>query len=98
MSVIPVTELDYAAEAVEGDPILGYQALPGVSDEMLDRDGQIRPVWQNLISSLSCMSEGELHERFARADRYLRDAGVFYRSYADREVQSARGQSRMCRS
>ena len=82
MSVIPVTELDYAAEAVEGDPILGYQALPGVSDEMLDRDGQIRPVWQNLISSLSCMSEGELHERFARADRYLRDAGVFYRSYA----------------
>ncbi|MDO1581954.1 circularly permuted type 2 ATP-grasp protein [Rhizobium oryzicola] len=69
------------SEAIGTDPILGYRALPGVPDEMLDRSGQIRPVWQNLIDSLSCMSESELHERFARADRYLRDAGVFYRAY-----------------
>lgn len=68
-------------EEIENDPILGYAALPGVADEMLDADGEIKPVWQNLISRLSRLNEGDLHERFARADRYLRDAGVFYRTY-----------------
>jgi uncharacterized circularly permuted ATP-grasp superfamily protein/uncharacterized alpha-E superfamily protein len=70
-----------AADGLGSDPILGYAALPGVADEMLDAEGRIKPVWRNLISHLSRMSEGELHERFARADRYLRDAGVFYRTY-----------------
>ncbi|NSY17085.1 circularly permuted type 2 ATP-grasp protein [Neorhizobium sp. AL 9.2.2] len=64
------------------DPILGYAALAGVTDEMLDAEGRIKPVWENLIAHLSRLSEAELHERFARADRYLRDAGVFYRTYA----------------
>lgn len=60
---------------------MGYRALPGIADEMLDTDGNIRPVWKKFVAALSKMSEQELHERFARADRYLRDAGVFYRSY-----------------
>ncbi|TNM63092.1 circularly permuted type 2 ATP-grasp protein [Aliirhizobium smilacinae] len=68
-------------EEIENDPILGYAALPGIADEMLDARGEIKPVWQNLIDHLSRLSEGDLHERFARADRYLRDAGVFYRTY-----------------
>lgn len=68
-------------EEIEHDPILGYAALPGVADEMLDARGEIKPVWQNLIAHLSRLSEGDLYERFARADRYLRDAGVFYRTY-----------------
>lgn len=81
MAINPASEISAQNEEIGDDPILGYRALPGVSDEMLDRDGQIRPVWQNLIDALGRMSEGELHERFARADRYLRDAGVFYRAY-----------------
>ena len=80
MSKAPATERK-AAEALGTDPILGYAALPGVADEMLDARGEIKPVWFNLIARLSRMSESELHERFARADRYLRDAGVFYRTY-----------------
>jgi uncharacterized circularly permuted ATP-grasp superfamily protein/uncharacterized alpha-E superfamily protein len=68
-------------EEIENDPILGYAALPGIADEMMDANGQIRPVWRNLIAHLSRLSEAELQERFARADRYLRDAGVFYRTY-----------------
>ncbi len=67
-----------------GTRALGYRALPGVADEMLDADGNIRPVWQKFVAALSKMSEHELHERFARADRYLRDAGVFYRSYGEK--------------
>jgi uncharacterized circularly permuted ATP-grasp superfamily protein/uncharacterized alpha-E superfamily protein len=68
-------------DAIENDPALGYAALHGVADEMLDADGQIRPVWRKLIAHLNRMPMRELHERFARADRYLRDAGVFYRTY-----------------
>lgn len=48
---------------------------------MLDNNGTVRPVWKTLLEALSRMSERELHERFARTDRYLRDAGVFYRDY-----------------
>ena len=58
-----------------------YRALPGVADEMLDANGVIKPVWQKFVAAIDAMSEPELHERFARADRYLRDAGVFYRAY-----------------
>jgi uncharacterized circularly permuted ATP-grasp superfamily protein/uncharacterized alpha-E superfamily protein len=81
VAVIRAGDLKAQSEAIVEDPILGYRALPGVSDEMLDRDGEIRPVWQTMIDALSRLSEAELHERFARADRYLRDAGVFYRAY-----------------
>ena len=66
---------------IGNDPAFAYSALPGVADEMVDNTGAVRPVWQNLLSALSRMSEQELMERFARADRYLRDAGVFYRAY-----------------
>lgn len=80
MSKAPAT--DRVTETrIPNDPVLGYAALPGIADEMLDANGQIRPVWRNLISHLSRMPEGDLQERFARADRYLRDAGVFYRTY-----------------
>ncbi|MQW87519.1 circularly permuted type 2 ATP-grasp protein [Sinorhizobium saheli] len=64
-----------------GDPVFGYRALPGVADEMLDSQGKVRPVWQRLLATLGRMDETELANRFARADRYLRDAGVFYRAY-----------------
>ncbi len=60
---------------------VSYRALPGAADEMLDNNGAIRPVWQPFVNAIDQLSEHELHERFARADRYLRDAGVFYRAY-----------------
>ena len=79
---------------IGNDPAFAYSALPGVADEMVDNTGAVRPVWQNLLSALSRMSEQELMERFARADRYLRDAGIFYRAYgatgaSDRECSIA---------
>ncbi|HEV7437751.1 MAG TPA: circularly permuted type 2 ATP-grasp protein, partial [Pseudorhizobium sp.] len=48
----------------------------------VDGSGNIRPVWHQATAALAAMSDHQLHERFARADRYLRDAGVFYHSYA----------------
>jgi len=78
----PATGRKLSAEAGSAaDPAFGYRAMPDIADEMVDTQGQVRPVWQGLLSAISRMTEQELHDRFARADRYLRDAGVFYRAY-----------------
>lgn len=71
--------------ATDDDPVFGYRALPDIADEMLDREGNVRPVWQRLLATLGRLDETELANRFARADRYLRDAGVFYRVYGAKE-------------
>ncbi|MDB5525714.1 MAG: hypothetical protein JWM58_3477 [Rhizobium sp.] len=67
-----------AAEAIER---FDYRPLAGTADEMLGPDGKVRPVWRHFVESLSRMDEAELEDRIAKADRYLRDAGVFYRAY-----------------
>ena len=61
----------------------GYKPLPGVADELMDASGRPRPAWLPLMSHLAAMTEAQRDAAFARADRYLRDAGVFYRLYAD---------------
>lgn len=61
--------------------IAGYRALPDVPDEMVDASGAVRPAWQRLVAALEGLGAAELTRRFARADQYLRDAGVYYRVY-----------------
>ncbi|MBI1361023.1 MAG: hypothetical protein GC155_12155 [Alphaproteobacteria bacterium] len=64
------------------EPLLeNYRPLPGVSDELLDANGQVRPVWRDFIDYFARMGPQEVAERFARGDQYLRDAGVFFRQY-----------------
>ncbi len=75
------TAVPEEASRYGGGPALGYRALPGIADEMLGADGNVRPVWQRLLATLGSMNEANLADRFSRADRYLRDAGVFYRAY-----------------
>jgi uncharacterized circularly permuted ATP-grasp superfamily protein/uncharacterized alpha-E superfamily protein len=85
MSKKQTAEATRAENRNENDPVFGYRALPGIADEMLDTHGNVRPVWQHLLSTIGRMDETELANRFARADRYLRDAGVFYRAYGTKE-------------
>jgi uncharacterized circularly permuted ATP-grasp superfamily protein/uncharacterized alpha-E superfamily protein len=59
----------------------GYQPLPGVPDEMVDASGRPRPAWTSFLAQLEALGAEELGRRFARADQYLRDAGVYYRVY-----------------
>lgn len=59
-----------------------YRLSPGVADELFDAAGQMRPVWRRFVERFARLSPAEVAERFERADRYLRDAGVFFRHYA----------------
>lgn len=61
----------------------GYTPLPGVADEMLTADGQIRPVWRNLVEHLEGLGSDNRERGFARGAQYLRDAGVFVRHYGE---------------
>jgi len=66
-----------------------YRPIEGVIDEMVDAAGNPRPVWKDFIAALEGLGADELKERFARADQYLRDAGVYYRVY-DRDGANER--------
>ncbi len=63
--------------------VSGYRPLPGVFDEMMDADGRVRAHWQPFLAMLAALGGDEINRRFAAADRYLRDSGVFYRVYED---------------
>src|SRR5580698_5328835 len=63
--------------------ISGYRLLPGIFDEMIDDDGRVRAHWRPFLSMLAALGSDEINRRFAAADRYLRDSGVFYRVYED---------------
>jgi uncharacterized circularly permuted ATP-grasp superfamily protein/uncharacterized alpha-E superfamily protein len=58
-----------------------YRPIDGVVDEMVDASGNPRPVWKYFIEALEELGPEKLGQRFARADQYLRDAGVYYRVY-----------------
>jgi uncharacterized circularly permuted ATP-grasp superfamily protein/uncharacterized alpha-E superfamily protein len=63
--------------------VSGYRPLPGVFDEMMSADGRVRAHWQPFLAMLGALGGDEINRRFAAADRYLRDSGVFYRVYED---------------
>ena len=62
-----------------------YRPLPGVYDEMMAADGAVREHWIELLTDLAGLGREELSRRFAASDRYLRESGVFYRVYEDKE-------------
>jgi uncharacterized circularly permuted ATP-grasp superfamily protein/uncharacterized alpha-E superfamily protein len=63
--------------------VSGYRPLPGIFDEMMDAQGRVRAHWRPYLSMLAALGSEEINRRFAAADRYLRDSGVFYRVYED---------------
>jgi uncharacterized circularly permuted ATP-grasp superfamily protein/uncharacterized alpha-E superfamily protein len=60
-----------------------YHPLPGVRDEMMTAQGEVRAPWRDLLTGLAALGREELDRRFAAAGRYLHDSGVFYRVYED---------------
>src|SRR5712691_1156315 len=75
---------DSAFAQNEVEPLLsGYRTLPGIFDEMMDRDGRVRAHWRPLLAMLAGLGPKEIGRRFAAADRHLHESGVFYRVYED---------------
>ncbi len=69
--------------------LAGYRPLPGVSDELLDSSGAVRPAWRAFINHVAAMSPEEISHRIEQGDQYLRDAGVFFRQYGDGQAERA---------
>ncbi|MDD8024247.1 MAG: circularly permuted type 2 ATP-grasp protein [Paracoccaceae bacterium] len=77
-----------AAQPVDGaDLFADYRVKPGVSDELFNAQGQMRPVWQRFVDRFARLSPPEIAARFERGNQYLRDAGVFYRQYTNDPLQ-----------
>ncbi len=57
----------------------GYAPLPGIPDEFIDADGSRRPHWTRLLEALSELGPEEVSQRFAAADRRIRNRGMSYR-------------------
>jgi len=72
-----------AANQGLGGLAAGYAPLPGIPDEMMDAAGNVRPHWRRLLATLDAAGPEKTAQRFARADQYLRDAGVYYHAYGD---------------
>lgn len=60
-----------------------YRPLPGVYDEIVGADGQVRPQWEPFLSEWCALSPDELTQRFGLADRHVHDTGVSYRVHGD---------------
>jgi len=82
MSVLTESRAPEGSERVAQLPA-GYRPLPDVYDEMMSHDGEVRAHWHDLLAGLATLGREELSRRFAAADRYLHDSGVFYRVYED---------------
>ncbi|MBB4063051.1 circularly permuted type 2 ATP-grasp protein [Gellertiella hungarica] len=75
------TSIATGGKTAEGALPFGYAPRPGTFDEMTAADGQVRTTWRPLLDAFGAGGLGEHGERFARAERYLRDAGIHHRDY-----------------
>jgi uncharacterized circularly permuted ATP-grasp superfamily protein/uncharacterized alpha-E superfamily protein len=69
-------------------PLFGEEAL-GRYDEMLDRDGNVRPHWRRLVAAFGAMPPEEYQHHRDSALRLVRENGVTYNVY-DEAAGSAR--------
>ncbi len=61
----------------------GYQATPGVWDEMITSSGEIRPAWSALIAQIEQTGATSWNAHQLTVQRLLRENGVTYNVYQD---------------
>jgi len=59
--------------------LVAYKPVAGIPDELVDPDGNVRPVWRGFLDYLSALDPGDIAMRFALADQHLADSGVYFR-------------------
>ena len=65
------------------DLLTAYRQQAGARDEMVDKAGNVKPVWQPFLDHLQGLGDQDIAHRFARGNQYLHDAGVRFRQYND---------------
>ena len=67
-------------------PLLAnYQPQPGAFDEMVGREGVVRPHWRYLVNAMGSLGLDALSDRRHEAQRHLSESGVTYTVYSDGE-------------
>ncbi len=61
----------------------GYAPLPLAADELVGRDGEMRPHWRQLVEGLSALGGEELQRLESTALRMVRDNGITYNVYGN---------------
>jgi uncharacterized circularly permuted ATP-grasp superfamily protein/uncharacterized alpha-E superfamily protein len=63
-----------------------YAPLPGVFDELVDAQGQVRPHWRAIVDAFGHMSPAERAATQEHARRMLRDNGVTFTAHGDADT------------
>ena len=60
----------------------------GIPDEFIGADGAPRPHWLHFLNALARIGQEEIDQRFAAADRHIRDMGMSYRVHGEANERS----------
>ena len=63
----------------------GYAPLPGIPDEFVDAEGRHRPHWRRMLSAFAAFDPSDMRQRFAAADRRIRNRGLSYRVAGEKD-------------
>ena len=88
MTVVQATRTELPGFSELDEVVARYRPLPGVPDEFIGTDGRPREAWLAFIRRLIELGPREMERRFASADRHIRDSGVSYRAYGDKNEKS----------
>ncbi len=62
-----------------------YAPLPGIPDEFVDAEGNSREHWRRTLAAFATFDASEMHQRFAAADRRIRNRGLSYRVVGEKD-------------
>ncbi|KQT50364.1 hypothetical protein ASG52_05965 [Methylobacterium sp. Leaf456] len=63
----------------------GYRPHPGRADELMGADGALHGAYPRFLDRLARFDDREIAARFLSAERHIRDAGISYRVYGDKQ-------------
>ena len=63
----------------------GYAPRSGLADELVGPDGRFHGAWPRFLDRLGRLDDREIGARFLSAERHIRDAGISYRVYGDKQ-------------